>query len=114
MTPEQRKTVEALTDALAALRQVCAETQSLQGREFVSLGIQVNNALIAGRSLLAAEDAKPVEPVALSDEQIESGMRQHGITVWGPYAEAFWAGARFAESAIDAARSADKGKPDAL
>ena len=70
------KTVQALVEALSTVRQLCAETQALQGREYVSLGIQVNNALDAGRALIEQMQRAAVQPVAwLRDEWNGTGMR---------------------------------------
>ena len=64
MAADTLKTVQALVDALTDLRKMCANHPVLQARDYIDLGIQSNNALDAGRALIAQMQRDAVQPAS--------------------------------------------------
>jgi len=60
-----------------------------------------------GETVAGAQEPNEHESV-LSDEEIEEGLRDHGVTVYGPRAEDFVAGARFVLSRIGKQQESEK------
>jgi hypothetical protein len=54
-----REALEHARTALSALKQAVHDSGTMNGREYVSLGIQVNNSIDKARAALSAQSAVP-------------------------------------------------------